>query len=162
MDKRLAARNLFIIILLLGFFLIVWAVISNPADPSQKKGFVTFLKENFGSSQPDAPRAASSTEAITVALAFLASGSNNAAPLQVVDVKMQAYHEAITRLGGANLEGVSGVTPVMLVWAVIFRNGEVGTLTAGSNLDPYSAECTYVLVDPQKDIAIQKGPVGCR
>jgi hypothetical protein len=159
MDKR-HARNLSVICLVIGIALVLWIVMSNSSNPSRGTLSISGLKDVVRSIA-GAPRIDSSTQAVLAAQAVLDPRVTNSGP-QVLDVRLITYRYAITRLNGVSVEGIGGVTAEMPVWIVIFNTRLVEVSPQGTNPASSLEECTYVLVDPQKGVAIQSGLLrGC-
>ncbi len=94
-DKK-HARNLFLICLVAGIFLIFWIVMVIPLILRESLS-TPILKETIQSFQ-EVPRIDSSAKAVIAAQTIFDLRTMNTAPSQVLDVKLLTYREAITRL----------------------------------------------------------------
>ena len=154
-DKK-PARNLFFICLVSGIFLIFWLVMSNSTNPNGESLSISVLKETVQSFQ-EVPRIDSAAKAVLAAQKIFDSRTKNAAPPQVMDVKLLDYREAIARVNGLSLEGVGVVSANLAVWVVIFYSERVTSTPIFSYPGSSPGECTYVFVDPQEGIVFQSG-----
>jgi hypothetical protein len=154
-DKK-HARNLFLICLVAGIFLVVWIVLGDSTNPNRESLSISILKETLQSFQ-GVPRIDSATKAVIAAQTIFDSRTMNTVPPQVMDVKLLTYREAITRVSGMSLEGVGGVSADLPVWVVIFYTERIDVTPITSIPGNSPRECTYVFVDPPKGIAFQSG-----
>jgi hypothetical protein len=154
-DKK-HARNLFLICLVAGIFLIFWIVMGDSTNPNGKSLSISILKETIQSFR-GVPRIDSAAKAVSAAETIFGSRNMNTVPSQVMDVKLLTYREAITRVNGMSLEGVGGVSADLAVWVVIFYTGRIDIPPIVPNPGSSPGECTYVFVDPQKGIVFQSG-----
>jgi hypothetical protein len=155
LDKK-PARNLFLIFLVTGIFLILWLAMSNSTNPNRESLSLAILKETFQSFE-GVPRIDSSTKAVLAAQSIFDPRVKNKTPPQVLDVRLLIYREAITRVNDINAEGADQIAADLPVWVVIFYSERIDGPVPGTNPGSLSGVCTYVFVDPQKGTPFQSG-----
>ena len=160
--KREAARNLLIFCLVMIVVLILWVMMNDPANSDRADLSISELIDSILLVR-ETPRITSSAQAVIAARPALDPRLMTTNPPQVLDVQQLTYREAIARVNGMSVEGVAGVSANMPVWVVIFYTMRPESPLPGSNPDPASGNCAYVIVDAQKGLSFQSGLlIGCK
>ncbi len=150
--RRRAARQLFVICLLLGVLLFV---LGNPDFLDRIRSSLSLGDKEMRQFLRSGAEIQSSADAVDAALLLAGPGST-----QVRDTRLLSYREAVDRLSFAQLSG--DLAPESLVWVVVFYHPQPQPSPQNPASLVLPGWCDYVIVNAGTGAALGKGPLpGC-